>query len=165
MSLKQLTRLKDTGSQSFSPQHEIIRVLHLVPTMWVGAQVRLHLSGGTGDPTRQAVHGARRGVAGAATAAARHHVGEVSSEGSCVEAVDDRVAARVQVAKDKQHVVHILGGVLDHGRLEPVPDPQQVVRCPTDDEGAHNHNRHLQGLHPGFWYHVCSTASQALLTI
>lgn len=111
------------------------------------------------------IHRARRGVVGLATTAARHHIGKVGPERRRVEAVDDRVTARVQVAKDKQYVVHVLRCVLDHGWLEPVPDPQEVIGCPTDNKGAYNHNGHLEGLHSGFGYHVCATASQAVLSI
>lgn len=136
-----------------------------VPTVLVWAQIRLHLHSSSSTSRRQTIHGARRGVVGLETTAARHHVSEVGPERWRVEAVDDRVTACVQVAKDKQYVVHILRCVLDNGWLEPVPDPQEVVGCPTDDKGADNHNGHLEGLHPGFGYHVCSTASQAVLTI
>lgn len=136
-----------------------------VPTVLVWAQIRFHLHTSSSTSSRQAIHRARRGIVGLETTAARHHVSEVGPEWRRVEAVDDRVTACVQVAKDKQYVVHILRCVLDNGWLEPVPDPQEVVGCPTDDKGADNHNGHLEGLHSGFGYHVCSTASQAVLTI
>lgn len=35
-------------------------------------------------------------------------------------------------------------------RKQPVPQAEQVVRSPADDEGCHNHDAHLQSPHPGF---------------
>lgn len=136
-----------------------------VPAVLVGAQVRLHLHSSSGNPGRETIHGARGGVDPPTAGAARHHVGQVRPERRREEAVDDGVAARVEVAKDKQYVVDILGRVLDHVWLEPIPDPQQVVRRPTDDEGADDDHGHLQGLHPRLGDHVCSTASEALLAV
>lgn len=136
-----------------------------VPTVLVGAQVRLHLHRSSGHPGREAVHGARGGVDPPAAGAARHHVGQVGPERRREEAVDDRVAARVEVAKDEEEVVDVLWRVLDHVGLEPVPDAQQVVRRPADDEGADDDHGHLQGLHPGLGDPVCSAAAQALLAV
>lgn len=64
-----------------------------------------------------------------------------------VQPVNHRVGARVQQAEEKEAVVDVLGRPVDHGRLEPVPQAQQVVRGPADDEGGDDHNRHLEGLH------------------
>lgn len=64
-----------------------------------------------------------------------------------VESIDDRVSAGVQQAKEKEAVVDILRHLLDHGWLEPVPQTQEVVWGPADDEGGNNHYGHLEGLH------------------
>lgn len=133
--------------------------------MRVGAQIRLHLPDRRGVSPRQAVIGARRALAAASVAAARHRVGQVGPEGGGVEAVDDGVAACVEVAEDKQDVVHVLGGVPDHGGLEPVPDPQKVVRGPADDEGTDDDDAHLEGLHAGSGNLVFAAPSQASLAI
>lgn len=89
------------------------------------------------------IHRVGQGVVGLATTTARNHISEVGPEGRRVEAIDNWVTASVQVAEDKQYMVHIFWCVLDNGWLEPVPDPQEVVRCPADDKGANNHNGHL----------------------
>lgn len=133
--------------------------------MLIGAQIRLHLHRGSGRPDREAVHRAGGGVDPPPAGAAGHHVGQVGPERRREEAVDDRVAARVQVPKDKEQVVHVLWRVLDHVRLEPVPDAQQVVGRPADDEGADDDHAHLQGLHPGLGDPVCPAASEALLVV
>lgn len=133
--------------------------------MLVGTQVRLHLHGSSGPPDREAVYGARGGVDPSPAGAARHHVGQVGPERWREEAVDDRVAARVEVAEDEEEVVDVLWRVLDHVGLEPVPDAQQVVRRPADDEGADDDHSHLQGLHPGLGDPVRSAASEALLVV
>lgn len=82
-------------------------------------------------------------VVGMTTTAAQDRVGNISPERRRVEAVDDWVTACVQVAKHKQNMVHVLWRVLDDGWLEPVPNPQEVVRRPANDEGANNHYGHL----------------------
>lgn len=68
---------------------------------------------------------------------------KVGPEGRGVEAIDDGVTAGVQVPEHKEGVVHILRCDVQHFRLEPVPDPQQVVRSPAHHEGQHNDHRHL----------------------
>lgn len=136
-----------------------------VAAVLVGAQVRLHLHASSGDPNRKTIHRAGRGISVPTTTAACHHVSEVSPERRREEAVDHWVAARVQVAKDKKYVVYILWRMLDHLWLKPVPDPQQIVGGPADDEGANDRYGHLKGLHPCLGYHVCSSASKALLTV
>lgn len=112
----------------------------------------------------QTIHGARHAIFGLVRMAAREHISKVSPKRWRVEAIDDWVKACVQIAKNKEDVVHIFRRVLDHVWFEPVPDPQQVIGRPTDNEGAHNHNGHLKGLHPRFGYHVCSTAPQVVFT-
>lgn len=64
-----------------------------------------------------------------------------------VQSINDRVGACVQQAKEKEAVVDILWHLLDHGWLEPVPQAQEVVWGPTDDEGGNNHYGHLESLH------------------
>lgn len=105
------------------------------------------------------------GSAPTLTATAAAAGGDVGPEGGRVEAVDDGVAAGVEVAEDEEEVVDVLRRVLDHVGLEPVPDAQQVVRRPADDEGADDDHGHLQGLHPGLGDPVCSAASEALLAV
>ena len=90
---------------------------------------------------------------------------QVSSERRRVETIDDRVAACVQVAEDKQGVVHVFRRDLQHHGLEPVPDAQQVVGCPADGEGCHDDDGHLECLHTGLGDHVCATASKARFPI
>ena len=86
--------------------------------------------------------------------------GEVGPEGRRVEAVDDGVTAGVQVPKYKEGVVDILRSDTQHFRLEPIPDPQQVVRRPAHDEGQNYDHRHLQSLHPSFRDDVSAAATQ-----
>lgn len=64
-----------------------------------------------------------------------------------VQPINDGVGACVQQAKEKEAVVDVLRHPLDHGWLEPVPQAQEVVRGPADDEGGNNHNGHLESLH------------------
>lgn len=67
------------------------------------------------------------------------------------QAVSDGVQTGVEEAKDEEHVsermrhrlLHLLG-------KEPVPQAQQVVGSPADDEGRHDDDAHLQSPHPGF---------------
>lgn len=70
-------------------------------------------------PGGQSVWRSRQGVAPRPAAAG----GEVGPEGWRVEAVDDRVAAGVQVPEHKEGVVDVLRCDTQHVRLEPVPDP------------------------------------------
>lgn len=93
--------------------------------------------------------------------AARRQVGP---EGRRVEAVDDGIAARVQVAEHEEGVVDVLGRDPQHVGLEPVPDPQQVVRRPAHHEGQHDDHGHLQRLHPGLGDDVGAAATQVGLT-
>lgn len=71
----------------------------------------------------------------------------VLPKGRGVQSINDRVGARVQQAKEEEAVVDILWHLLDHGWLEPVPQAQEIVRGPADDEGGNNHYGHLEGLH------------------
>lgn len=57
--------------------------------------------------------------------------GYVRSERGCEETVDDRIAARVEVSEDEEGVMDVFRHQLQHSRLEPVPDAEQVVRRPT----------------------------------
>lgn len=90
--------------------------------------------------------------------------GEVGPEGGRVEAVDERVAAGVQVPEDEEGVVNVLRCDAQHVGLEPVPDPQQVVRRPADQEGQHDDHRHLQRLQTGLGDDGGSAAAQVGLT-
>lgn len=77
----------------------------------------------------------------AAPAQARVHVnGE--------QAVGDGVQAGVEEAEYEEHVGERVGDGLLHPLWEePVPQAQQVVRSPADDEGRHDHDAHLQRPH------------------
>lgn len=108
------------------------------------------------------VHGARRGLDVAPGPAAAG--GQVGPEGWRVEAVDDGVAAGVQVAEHEEGVVNVLGCDAQHVGLEPVPDPQQVVWSPAHHEGQHDDHRHLQRLHAGLRDHVGAAAAQVRFT-
>ena len=90
--------------------------------------------------------------------------GEVGPEGRRVEAIDDGVAAGVQVPKHEEGVVDVLRSDAQHVGLEPVPDPQQVVWRPAHHEGQHDDHRHLQSLHPGLRDDVSAAATQIRLT-
>ena len=85
---------------------------------------------------------------------------QVGPEGGRVEAVDDGVAARVEVSEHKEAMVDVLWRERQHLGLEPVPDAQQVVRSPAHDEGHHDDDGHLQGLHPCLGDHVRPAAPQ-----
>lgn len=111
-------------------------------------------------PGGQSVRRPRRGVGPRPAAAG----GEVGPERWCVEAIDDGVAAGVQVPEHEEGVVDILRCDLQHVGLEPVPDPQQVVRSPAYHEGQHDDHRHLQSLHTSLWDDVSATATQVRLT-
>ena len=90
--------------------------------------------------------------------------GKVGPEGRRVEAVDDGVAAGVQVPEHEEAVVDVLRSDVQHVGLEPVPDTQQVVRSPANHEGQHDDHRHLQSLHPGLRDDVSAAAAQVGLT-
>lgn len=64
------------------------------------------------------------------------------------QAVGDGVQAGVEQAEDEEHVGERVGhGLLHPLGEEPVPQAQQVVGSPADDEGRHDHDAHLQGPH------------------
>lgn len=67
------------------------------------------------------------------------------------QAVGDGVQARVEEAEDEEHVSERMRDRLLHflGK-QPVPQAEQVVWSPADDEGRHDHDAHLQRPHPGF---------------
>lgn len=90
--------------------------------------------------------------------------GEVGPEGRRVETVDERVAAGVQVPKHEEGVVNVLRCDAQHVGLEPVPDPQQVVGRPAEQEGQHDDHRHLQRLQTSLRDDVGSAAAQVGLT-
>lgn len=71
----------------------------------------------------------------------------VLPKGGGVQPINDGVSACVQQAKEKEAVIDVLWHLLDHGRMEPVPQAQEVVRGPADDEGGNNHYGHLESLH------------------
>lgn len=71
-------------------------------------------------------------------------------EAGRVEAVDDGVRAGVEQAKQEQGVMDVLWHFLNHAGLEPVPEPQEVIRGPAHDEGGHNHNRHFESFQSRF---------------
>lgn len=125
---------------------------HLV----VGGGVRLVLPTLRTLPGGQLVWGSQRSVGPGPAAAG----GEVSPERRRVEAVDDGIAAGVQIPKNKESVVDIVRRDVQHVGLEPVPDAQQVVGSPAHHEGQHDDHRHLQGLHPSFRDDVSAAASQ-----
>lgn len=67
------------------------------------------------------------------------------------QTVSDGVQTGVEEAKDKQHVSERMRDRLLHFFGEqPVPQAQQVVRSPADDEGRHDDNAHLKSPHPCF---------------
>lgn len=70
---------------------------------------------------------------------------EVHSE----EAVDQGVKARVEEAKEEENVAEGWGHLLPGQHLggEPVPQAEQVVRSPADDESQDDDGRHLEGAH------------------
>lgn len=67
------------------------------------------------------------------------------------QAVGDGIQTRVEEAKDEEHVSERMRDRLLHflGK-QPVPQAEQVVRSPADDEGRHDHDAHLQSPHAGF---------------
>lgn len=71
-----------------------------------------------------------------------------SAEAYGEQAVNDGVNARVEKSKDEEDV----GEGVRHLALqvvgeEPVPQTQQVVRSPADDEAEHDHDAHFQSPH------------------
>lgn len=67
------------------------------------------------------------------------------------QAVSDGVQTSVEEAKDEEHVSERMRHRLLHflGK-QPVPQAEQVVGSPADDEGRHDDDAHLQSPHPGF---------------
>lgn len=57
-------------------------------------------------------------------AAAGKETRQVGTEGGRVQAVDDRVAAGVEVSEDEEGMVDVLWSDPQHLGLEPVPDAQ-----------------------------------------
>ena len=58
--------------------------------------------------------------------------------------VDDRIQAGVDEPEDEQDVGQRVGDLpLQVVGKEPVPQAQQVVRSPADDEGRHDHYTHF----------------------
>lgn len=141
-----------------------IHYLPWIPTGLVWAGVRLNIPTSSSSETWETIHRARWGIVGSPAKAASHHISQVCPEWRCVEAVDDGVTTCVQVTKDKQYMVYVFWCLLDDAWLEPVPDPQDIVGGPTDYKGRNDYNGHLESLHASFGYHVCSTASQAVLS-
>ena len=67
------------------------------------------------------------------------------------QTVSDGVQTGVEEAKDKQHVgERVRDRLLHFFGEQPVPQAQQVVRSPADDEGRHDDNAHLKSPHPRF---------------
>lgn len=46
-------------------------------------------------------------------------------------------------------MVDVFWSLVDHVRLEPVPQAQKVVRGPAKNERSHDHDGHFEGLQPG----------------
>lgn len=64
------------------------------------------------------------------------------------EPVDERVQAGVEQAEQEEDVGERVGhGLLQTFRAEPVPQAQEVVGRPAHDEGADDHDAHLQRAH------------------
>ena len=67
------------------------------------------------------------------------------------QTVSDGVQTCVEEAKDKQHVSERMRDRLLHFFGEqPIPQAQQVVWSPADDERRHDDNAHLKSPHPRF---------------
>lgn len=74
-----------------------------------------------------------------------------SAEAYGEQAVDDGVQAGVKEPEDEQDVGEGVGDFpLQVVWEEPVPQTQQVVRSPADDEADHDDDAHLQSSHSGF---------------
>lgn len=74
---------------------------------------------------------------------------QASAEADGEEAIDDWVNARVEEPKDEEHVGEGVGHLpLQVVREEPVPETQQVVGRPADDEAEHDDHAHLQSPQP-----------------
>lgn len=66
------------------------------------------------------------------------------------KAIDDGIEAGVDKPKNEQDVgERVRDFALQVIREEPVPQTQQVVWSPADDEADHYDQAHLQGPHPG----------------
>lgn len=127
--------------------------------------VRFNIPATLSSLTWEMIQRSRGVIAWSEATAASHHISKVCTKRRSVEAIDDRVTACVQVAKDKQYVMYVFWCLLDYAWLEPVPDPQKIIGCPADHKGGNDYNGHLQGLHSRFGYYICSAASKAVLTI
>lgn len=148
-------------SQKVTSSGSCLLIGHLVSCgLVVGGGVQLVTSALRGLPGRQSVWRLQRCVTRPPAAAG----GEVGPEGWREEAVDDWVAAGVQVPKHKEGVVDVLRCDLQHAGLKPVPDPQQVVWSPAHDKGQHDDHCHLQSLHPSLWDDVSAAATQVRLS-
>lgn len=67
------------------------------------------------------------------------------------QAISDGIQTGVEEAKYEKQVCERVGdGLLHFLGEEPVPQAQQVVRSPADDERRHDHDAHLESPHPSF---------------
>lgn len=83
-----------------------------------------------------------------ATAAAEQPLAKAHSE----QAVGDGVEAGVEEAKDEEHMSKgVRDGLLHVIREQPVPQTQEVIRCPAHHEGADYDHTHLQSPHACSW--------------
>ena len=55
----------------------------------------------------------------------------------------------MQQAEEEEEVVDIFWHLTDHVGLEPVPQAQEVIRSPANDERRHYQNGHGESLHAG----------------
>lgn len=83
----------------------------------------------------------------AAATSAPHLPAEMHRE----EPVDERIQARVEEAEEEEDVAERRRHLLprQHLRGEPVPEAQEVVGRPADDEGEDDDDGHLERAHPG----------------
>jgi len=73
-------------------------------------------------------------------------------EGDGEEPIGDGVQAGIEEAKDEEDVGEGWWDLLLHGSwTEPVPQPQQVVGGPAEDEGGDDDQAHLQRAQPCPW--------------
>lgn len=80
------------------------------------------------------------------------------------QAVSYWVQTGIEEAKNKEHMSQRMRDRLIHIIWEePVPQSQQVVRGPADDEGSHDNNAHFQSPHPCFWNVVVGASEMYLL--
>lgn len=60
------------------------------------------------------------------------------------QTISDGVQDGVEEAKNKKNVSQWVGnGLLQVVREKPVPQAQEVVRCPAHNKGRHNDNAHF----------------------